>query len=203
MFKSKSFLLALLIVAPLACKPPFNPGDKKLYPTPDALYKAATAEYKAGHFDNAAKAFEQLTLDLVPSRVAYLIRTGSKTDFRRAVVEASTRWAGVTEAIIPVSQTGKVQSGWRQVAQTLQLNAAINIDLPIDSGRVAAESLGLPFGLIAGIDHGGTSSCHPLNVGPRASRPDVVLPSSDALWELTAAGTIPADQLADWGMKPR
>jgi outer membrane protein assembly factor BamD len=67
MFKSKSLLLALLLAAPLACKPPFNPKDSKLYPTPDKLYQAATAEYKAGRYDNAAKAFEQLTLDL-PAR---------------------------------------------------------------------------------------------------------------------------------------
>ncbi len=67
MFKSKTLLLALLLAAPLACKPPFNPKDQKLYPTPDKLYQAAMAEYKAGRFDNAAKAFEQLTLDL-PAR---------------------------------------------------------------------------------------------------------------------------------------
>jgi outer membrane protein assembly factor BamD len=64
MFKTKFFLLALLIAAPLACKPPFNPKDQKLYPTSDKLYTAAMAEYKAHRFDNAAKAFEQLTLDL-------------------------------------------------------------------------------------------------------------------------------------------
>ena len=66
MFKSK-LLLALLLAAPLACKPPFNPIDKVRYPTPDKLYAAAVAEYKAGRYDNAAKAFEQLTLDL-PAR---------------------------------------------------------------------------------------------------------------------------------------
>jgi outer membrane protein assembly factor BamD len=61
MFKTRSLLLALLLAAPLACKPPFNP---KSYPSADKLYQAAMAEYKAGHWDNAAKAFEQLTLDL-------------------------------------------------------------------------------------------------------------------------------------------
>lgn len=64
MFKSKSLLLALLLAAPLACKPPFNP---KTYTSSDKLYQAAMAEYKAGRYDNAAKAFEQLTLDL-PAR---------------------------------------------------------------------------------------------------------------------------------------
>ena len=84
MFKSKSFLLALLVAAPLACKPPFNPTDKKLYPTPDKLYQAAMSEYKAGHFDNAAKAFEQLTLDLatrdprLPLSYYYLAQSQTK-----------------------------------------------------------------------------------------------------------------------------
>jgi outer membrane protein assembly factor BamD len=57
-------LLALLLSAPLACKPPFDP---KIYPNADKLFQVAMAEYKAGRFDNAAKAFEKLTLDL-PAR---------------------------------------------------------------------------------------------------------------------------------------
>ena len=61
MFKPRFFLLALLLAAPLACKPPFDP---KIYPTADKLYEVALAEYKARRYDNAAKAFERLTLDL-------------------------------------------------------------------------------------------------------------------------------------------
>jgi len=64
MFKSKSLLLALLLAAPLACTPPFNP---KLITPVDRLYQVAMQEYKAHRYDNAAKAFEQLTLDL-PAR---------------------------------------------------------------------------------------------------------------------------------------
>jgi len=81
MFKTRSFLLALLLAAPLACKPPFNP---KAYPSADKLYQAATAEYKAGHYDNAAKAFEQLTLDLsardlrLPLAYYYLAQSQAK-----------------------------------------------------------------------------------------------------------------------------
>jgi outer membrane protein assembly factor BamD len=64
MSKVKSLLLALALCAPLACKPPFDP---KIYTDPNKLYEVAMAEYKAGRFDNAAKAFEKLTLDL-PAR---------------------------------------------------------------------------------------------------------------------------------------
>src|SRR3982074_3713887 len=64
MSKFRPILLALLLAAPLACKPPFAP---KIYPSADKLYEAAMAEYRAGRYDNAAKAFEKLTLDL-PAR---------------------------------------------------------------------------------------------------------------------------------------
>src|SRR5256885_1918236 len=60
----KSVLLALMLVAPLACKPPFDP---KIYTDPNKLFQVAMAEYKAHRYDNAAKAFEKLTLDL-PAR---------------------------------------------------------------------------------------------------------------------------------------
>lgn len=56
-----SYALALLLIAPLACRQPFNP---KIYPSPDKLHEAAMAEFRARRFENAAKAFEQLTLDL-------------------------------------------------------------------------------------------------------------------------------------------
>jgi len=64
MSRFRPILLALLLAAPLACKPPFDP---KIYPNADKLYQVAMAEYKAGRFENAAKAFEKLTLDL-PAR---------------------------------------------------------------------------------------------------------------------------------------
>jgi outer membrane protein assembly factor BamD len=81
MLRFRPLLLVLLLAAPLACKPPFNP---KLYPTTDKLYQAAMAEYKAGRYDNAAKAFEQLTLDMpardprLPLAFYYLAQSHSK-----------------------------------------------------------------------------------------------------------------------------
>ena len=81
MFRLRPILLALLLAAPLACKPPFNP---KAYPSADKLYQVALAEYKARRYDNAAKAFEQLTLDLsardprLPLAYYYMAQSQSK-----------------------------------------------------------------------------------------------------------------------------
>lgn len=61
-------VVAVLIAGSAACRPAFNP---KNYPSPDKLYAVALAEYKAERWENAAKAFEQLTLSL-PARDARL-----------------------------------------------------------------------------------------------------------------------------------
>ena len=60
---SMTFRKAIVAVlfAAAACKPGFDP---KIYPTTDKLYDAAMSEYKAHHWDNAAKALEKLTTDL-------------------------------------------------------------------------------------------------------------------------------------------
>ena len=81
MFKFRPFLLALLLAAPLACSPTFDP---KIYPNNDKLFQVAMAEFKAGRYDNAAKAFEKLTLDLpardprAPLAFYYLAQAQSK-----------------------------------------------------------------------------------------------------------------------------
>ena len=53
--------IVALTFALAACKPAFDP---KIYPTTDKLYDVAMTEYKARHWDNAAKAFEKLTTDM-------------------------------------------------------------------------------------------------------------------------------------------
>ncbi len=91
MSRFKPILLALLLAAPLACKPPFDP---KIYPTADKLYQVAIAEYKAGRFDNATKAFEKLTLDL-PARdprlpVAFFLLAQSQSKIGQNLLAAAT-----------------------------------------------------------------------------------------------------------------
>ena len=91
MSRFRPILLALLLAAPLACRPPFDP---KIYPTADKLYQVAVAEYKAGRFDNAAKAFEKLTLDL-PARdprlpVAFFLLAQSQQKIGQNLLAAAT-----------------------------------------------------------------------------------------------------------------
>jgi outer membrane protein assembly factor BamD len=61
MSKLKLSIFAVILLVVAACRPPFDP---KVYTTNDKLWNAAMAEYKARRYDNAAKAFEKLTLDL-------------------------------------------------------------------------------------------------------------------------------------------
>ena len=53
--------LAALVFVLAGCRAEFDP---KIYPSSDKLYEAALQQYKARHWDNAAKAFEKLTTDL-------------------------------------------------------------------------------------------------------------------------------------------
>jgi len=58
----KRIMLASALVL-TACKPAFNANT---FANTDELFKAATAEYKAHHWDNAVHAFERLTTELSP-----------------------------------------------------------------------------------------------------------------------------------------
>jgi outer membrane protein assembly factor BamD len=63
--------LCVILAVAGACTPAFKLSK---FRTNDALYAAATREYKAGHWDNAIQAFERLTLDL-PARDTLLPRS--------------------------------------------------------------------------------------------------------------------------------
>jgi outer membrane protein assembly factor BamD len=76
-------MLLLILAAPLACKPAFDP---KIYTSTDKLYEAALKEYNAHRYDNAAKAFDKLTLDLpardprLPLAFYYLAQSHSRNN---------------------------------------------------------------------------------------------------------------------------
>ena len=103
MSRFRPILLALLLAAPLACKPPFDP---KIYPNADKLYQVAMAEYKAGRCDNAAKAFEKLTLDLpardprLPLAFYYLAQSQEKTASTCSRRGPTTAWSMLSRRIL-------------------------------------------------------------------------------------------------------
>ncbi len=143
----------------------------------------------------------KVTIILSPTRVAYLVRANSPEDFRRAVAEATSRWAGQSEPILAVSPTGRVRSGDQQIAATLQLDAAVNIGIEDQAvANRAAASLGLPLVPIDRVDHVGSASrtIHALAITHDDKRTQLVLPSCRDLWEVAAAGEMSGDSEAAW-----
>jgi outer membrane protein assembly factor BamD len=70
MLSSRRALVATLLLLLAACHPEFQLTK---FPTNEALYRAAMAEFSRGRWDNAVSAFEKLTTDL-PARDTLLPR---------------------------------------------------------------------------------------------------------------------------------
>ncbi len=139
---------------------------------------------------------------VVPARAAYLIRAGDQQGAVRAVREASTRWAGVSEPIIPVSSSGSVEGWWRQVVDVSGVDGLVNVNLEGEvAGRVAG-SLGLPWVELAEIDEAGITrfSTHPgclRQVGRLAGQTALLSSPGGALWEKIAVGDLTPEAEAD------
>lgn len=135
---------------------------------------------------------------VLPARAAYFIRTGSRTGFRRAVQEASTRWGGMTEPILPVPDDGEIPDELRETVAAAKVEAAVNVDVDDALAQRAADALGLPYVRIAKIDHVGAArfNCHPLHVNPpvQPSTLPVVAVDGAPLWQVAAAGFLSEDQ---------
>lgn len=77
-----------------ACRPTFNAAT---YADMDSLFKAALAQYNGKHYDNAAKAFERLTVELpardprVPLSFFYLGKSQEKTSGRLLAAKSYSR----------------------------------------------------------------------------------------------------------------
>ena len=83
MHLSRRALLVALLFAVAACHPDFQITQ---YPTNETLYRAASKEFVAQHWDNAVAAFEKLTTDLpardtlLPRAYWYLARAHAERD---------------------------------------------------------------------------------------------------------------------------
>lgn len=132
-------------------------------------------------------------VEILPARVAYLIRTGSKSGFRRAIQEATTRWGGMTEPIIPVSKDGRIAAWWGQVIELSRVDALVDIDVGLANSTIVAGRMGLPAVPLSEIDRAGRPSVwtsHPANL-PQGREGMPVIPAQNAsLWQIVAAGDL-------------
>jgi hypothetical protein len=138
-----------------------------------------------------------VTLDFRPSVAAWLIPTSDRDALHRAVRGAARRWAGLGEPVIPVSPTGQVRPYWRQVLDILRPDLAVNVGLPPETASRAAGALRVvPERQIDHLTHG----CHQLAVADiGALRDRYVMRGTGTLRDDAALGSVPEDELADWG----
>lgn len=137
---------------------------------------------------------------VLPARVAYLVRAGSRNGLRRAVQEASTRWVGMTEPIVVVTAGGRVDPWSRQVVELARVDALVNVDVSDAEAATVAVRLGLPVVSIRDIDHSGPSrfSCHPAALPNTLGRDQFVVARADGpLWEAVAVGDLAPEQEHD------
>ena len=132
-------------------------------------------------------------VELLPSRVAYLVRSGSSSGFRRAVKEASSRWGGMKEPILRVYKNKRIEPWLVQIVELAGIDALVNIDISkFEADRISVQ-LGIPNVDLANIDSirspsGFTSN--PFSLRKPGTAP-YVLPKIDAdLWQIVAAGDL-------------
>ncbi|MEU6156101.1 hypothetical protein ABZ816_39605 [Actinosynnema sp. NPDC047251] len=142
--------------------------------------------------------------EVLPARAAYLIREGSVDGLRRVVREASTRWGGVAEPVVPVRPDGEVDGWWRQVVATSAVEGLVDVDAGTDRARRVSESFGLPVTTLADIDRSGPTrfTVHPLSLndrgGPDGQAP-VVCCVDGPLWQAVLAGDFTAEHEQEHG----
>ncbi len=87
-------ILVAAVLLAAACRPVFNAAT---YADMDSLYKAAMAQFKARHYDNASKAFERLTTELpardprMPLAFFYLAKSQEKNEERLLAAKSFSR----------------------------------------------------------------------------------------------------------------
>jgi hypothetical protein len=138
---------------------------------------------------------------VLPARAAYLIADGSEVGLRRAIREASARWGGMTEPIVPVKTGGEIDGWWRQVVTLAGADTAVNVDVAEADASAAAGGLGLELIPVGQVGTAGISmyAVHAAWAGP-VSLPDpnafVIGRENGPLWEITAAGDLSPEHLA-------
>ncbi|WP_157435836.1 hypothetical protein [Actinospica robiniae] len=169
-------------------------------PWPRAGYRFEFREDQ-GH-DGAVSFIGQsalFTVTVRPARAAYLIAEESLDGFRRAVQEASERWGGQTELIIPVRDDGTISLDSQRMIELSHVDGLVNIDAPVDHAKSLADSFGMHLTPIKDIDSWGVTQCtsHPADLGPPGtvdgSNGYTIAAEGDPLWQVAAAGGLSAE----------
>ncbi|MFJ7907042.1 hypothetical protein [Kitasatospora sp. NPDC096204] len=133
---------------------------------------------------------------LLPSRVAYLIATGDTEGFRQAVAEASSRWGGLTEPIVEISDTNGPTPDHLAVVNAAKVEAVVNVSASTKAAERIADGLGLPCVPLSNISQHPASSytVDPAEIARIEARqaPVVAMPGAP-LWQVTSAGCRPAN----------
>lgn len=133
---------------------------------------------------------------VLPSRAAYLIAVGSEAGFRVAVMQASSRWGGMTEPIVEVSASG-LSEQHDQAVRIAAVEALVNVDADPLAAEEIAESLGLPVVALADIrKHTVVFTCSPDEVREFTDRsyPPIAASPKGSLWQLAVAGGVSPGQ---------
>lgn len=154
---------------------------------------------------------EEFQIAIGPARVAYLIRSGSVEGFRRAVQEASTRWGGVSEPIIPVTSDSGLDKFWIQTIECANVDEFVNVDVDVDVAKNAISGFDLPLVPIRHIDRLGPGqfTCHPSQISHEETKTYLSFNAFSGsrtvstmwtyagesldLWALTAAGSLTSE----------
>ena len=99
----------------------------------------------------------RLRASVLPARAAYLIKDGSVRGFRRAIGEATTRWAGACEPIIPVNGRNGVMPAFDQMVRASAVDGFVNVDAAPGMAAKLGEAYGLPVVPIKRIDREGVT----------------------------------------------
>jgi hypothetical protein len=144
---------------------------------------------------------ELLNVHVRPVRAAYLVRNRNAADLRAAISEASTRWGGMQEPILPVSPTGRLRPWFRQLHDLLRPDILVEIAPLTDHARsrVTAE-LGKPPISLAALRRDVWAGCHPLCAYSSAELAGLhlAIPDSASLVSLAAGGAVPAEDEPEW-----
>ena len=140
---------------------------------------------------------------ICPARAAYLIADDDHMGFVAAIREASTRWAGVTEPIVPCVEGEALADRWANVIRCSNVDGLVNVSLASDHAEQVGAQIGMPIVNIADIDDKGLTrfTLHPVHtdqyqfVGP-ADVP-LIAAEDSALWQRTALGDYLPDRIEE------